>query len=67
MSWSPPWLTPPSRLTSTYHGDRFSRGPFESMQVPPRRSTPEVSDGAWLDYRSGHRAFVPASSFIGGR
>jgi hypothetical protein len=26
-----------------------------------------TADGAWLTYRSGHRLFVPAASFTGGR
>jgi hypothetical protein len=26
-----------------------------------------TADGAWLGYPSGHRVFVRASSFIGGR
>jgi hypothetical protein len=39
-----------------------------ATDLDPTRLTVEwTSDGAWLDFASGHRVFVPAASFVGGR
>ena len=49
-------------------GDYGHRVRLDATGMDPAELTVEwTPDGAWLDYRSGHRAFVPASFFIGGR
>lgn len=49
-------------------GDYGHRVRLDATGMDPAELTVEwAPDGAWLDYRSGHRVFVPASSFIGGR
>jgi hypothetical protein len=41
---------------------------IEAAGADPADLTVEwTTDGAWLVYRSGHRLFVPAKYFIGGR
>jgi hypothetical protein len=41
---------------------------IDATDMDPAELTVEwTADGAWLDYRSGHRIFVPATYFIGGR
>ncbi len=41
---------------------------IEATGADPADLTVEwTADGAWLVYRSGHRLFVPAKYFIGGR
>ena len=41
---------------------------LEATDVDPTDLSVEwVADGAWLVYGSGHRVFVPATFFLGGR
>jgi hypothetical protein len=41
---------------------------LDATGLDPAELTVEwTADGAWLDYPSGHRLFVPADSFTGGR
>jgi hypothetical protein len=41
---------------------------LDATDMDPTRLIVEwKADGAWLDFQSGHRVFVPATYFIGGR
>ncbi len=54
-----------SRDPGGHYGHRVR---LDATGVDPNGLTVEwTTDGAWLTYPSGHRLFVPAKSFIGGR
>lgn len=49
-------------------GDYGHHVRFEATDLDPADLAVDwTAEGAWLGYRSGHRVFVPATFFVGGR